>query len=295
MEYIEAKTMMQKSYYSSQWFGIDYNMNLYKGCPHGCIYCDSRSDCYKIEHFDKVRVKKDAIMLLEKECKKKRKKGVLGIGSMSDTYNPFEKKYKITRKALEIAEKYGFGISMDTKSDLIVRDIDILERMNKTLPVILKVTITTADDRLSKKIEPHVCVSSKRFEAIKKLSQAGLFVGVLLTPILPFITDSEENIRKIVRLAYEHGAKFVYMMNGVTLRANQRAYYYAQLDKLFPGLKKQYINTYQNQYMCNTLNRNLYQIFIQECKKYGLKYKMSDIINAYKKEGEKDTQISLFS
>lgn len=293
MEYISAKTILTNTKNGDMWFGIDYNMNLYKGCPHGCIYCDSRSNCYKIEDFDRVRIKENVIEIFEKEIKSKRKSGVIGIGAMSDTYNPFEKKYEITRTALEIISKNRFGISIETKSDLITRDIDILKDINSKTDAILKLTITTADDEISKLIEPHVSTSSERFSAIKKLADEGLFVGTLLTPIIPFITDSEENIKKIIGLSAKNGAKFVYSIGGVTLRENQREYFYEKLDKLFPNLKEKYIKTYGNKYYCKSTNKNLALVFKKECERYGLLYKMGDIIKAYKKE-KIDNQISLF-
>jgi DNA repair photolyase len=288
MEFIPAKTILQKSKGGNNWFGIDYNMNLYKGCCHGCIYCDSRSDCYGVENFDTVRAKKDELQTLERELYSKRNKGVVSIGAMSDTYNSFEKQYEITRNALKLIKKYGFGVSLETKSDLIVRDIDVFKEINRQQSLILKLTITAADDSLSKVIEPNVCASSARFKAMKQLSENGLFVGTLLTPILPFITDTEENIKEIIRLSYENGAKFVWSMGGVTLRENQRTYFYNQLDKHFIGLKNRYINTFGNNYVCNTLNKKLAFVYKEECKKYGLLYKMQDIIKAYKKANTKN-------
>ena len=284
MEFMEAKTILSRVAHSEEWFGIDYNMNLYKGCCHKCIYCDSRSNCYNIKDFDRVRSKKNVIELLNKELKSKRKKGVIGIGAMSDTYNPFEKKYEITKKALELISYYNFGVSIETKSNLIVRDIDIFKEIQKDADVILKFTITSADDNLSKIIEPNVCVSSERLKAMKQLSNNGLFVGTLLTPIIPFITDIEENIRDIIKLSYENGAKFIFSMGGVTLRENQREYFYEQLDKSFPTLKEKYIKSYGNNYFCYPLNKKLGKIFKEECEKYGLLYKMSDIVKAYKKQ-----------
>lgn len=293
MEWIEAKSILQNVKYGDSWFGIQYNMNLYKGCPHGCIYCDSRSQCYQIENFDMVRGKKEAIAILERELLSKRKKGVIGIGAMSDTYNPFERKEQLTKQALEIIARQGFGVSIETKSDLIVRDIEIFKAIQKQADVILKFTITAAEDSLCKKIEPQVCSTSKRLEAMKKLANEGLFVGTLLSPILPFITDSEENIREIIRLSYEHGAKFVFSMGGVTLRENQRTYYYEQLDKLFPGLKQRYIQIYGNRYFCAPVKHNIRKVMQETCKQYGLLYKMEDIIKAYQKK-EEAKQISLF-
>ena len=181
MEFINAKTILQKASHGEEWFGIDYNMNLYKGCSHKCIYCDSRSNCYQVDDFDRVRAKKNEIEILNQELKSKRKKGVIGIGAMSDTYNSFEKQYELTRKALKLISYYRFGVSIETKSNLITRDIDLFKEINNKADVILKFTITSADDNLSRKVEPNVCVSSERFKAMKELSSQGLFVGTLLS------------------------------------------------------------------------------------------------------------------
>ena len=295
MELIEAKTILSKVKCGNEWYGIDYNMNLYRGCPHGCIYCDSRSNCYHIDHFDMVKGKENALSILERELSKKRKKGVIGIGSMSDTYNPQELVYEQTRGALKLISKYGFGVSIDTKSDLILRDIDLLEEINSKNNVIIKFTITTPNDELSRILEPNVCVSSKRFQAIKTLSNHGIFVGIMMNPVLPWITDQEEDIKKLVQLASECGAKFIHTYMGMTLRENQRDYYFNQLDQHFIGLKEKYMQFYQDRYNCVVPNsKRLYQIFTSECNKYGILYKMSDIIESYKKEVKENEQMTLF-
>ena len=295
MEFIKTKTILSKEKYGNEWFGIDYKMNLYRGCSHGCIYCDSRSNCYHIDNFDIPKGKENALLILENELSKKKEKGVVGIGSMSDTYNPLEKEYEQTRSALKLLSKYNYGVSIDTKSDLILRDLDLLKEINSKNNVIIKFTITTPNDELSKIIEPHVCVSSKRFEAIKKLTDNGIFTGILMNPVLPFITDSEEDIKELVRLAHNSGAKFIHTFMGMTLRENQRDYYYEQLDKHFKGLKDKYINYYKDRYNCPVPNyKNLYKVFISECNKYGILYNMKNIINAYKKEVKENEQISLF-
>lgn len=294
MEFIKAKTILSKVEDGNEWYGIDYNMNLYKGCSHGCIYCDSRSNCYHIDNFDKVRGKENALAILEHELARK-KSGIIGIGAMSDTYNPFEIKYEQTRGALKLISKYNYGISIDTKSDLILRDLDLLKEINSKNNVIIKFTITTPNDALSKVIEPNVCPSSKRLKAIKELSANGIFTGIMLNPVLPFITDKEEDIKLLVRLVYESGAKFIHTYLGMTLRENQRDYYYEKLDKYFPNLKEKYLKYYGERYNLLTPNsQKLYRIFTEECQKYGILYKMSDIIKAYKKEIKTNEQISLF-
>jgi DNA repair photolyase len=297
VKYIEAKSIVSSYQGNNSWFGINYNMNIYKGCPHGCIYCDSRSECYGIEEFDAVRAKLNSTAIIRKDLKSKRKKGVVGTGAMSDPYNVFERKYEYTREALKLIDEFGFGIGIATKSSLITRDIDILKRIKTHSPVIIKITITTYDDKLCGKIEPNVSLSSKRFQALKMLSDEGIYAGILLMPILPFINDTEENIVNIVRKAYDNGAKFIFAYGmGLTLRGNQRDYYYEKLIKLFPEKKlvEQYMNGYGNSYECSSQNsRKLWSVFTKECNKYGILYKMSDIINDYKR-GYYEEQIKWF-
>ncbi|MBQ1314594.1 MAG: radical SAM protein [Erysipelotrichaceae bacterium] len=295
MEFVDAKTILTKVRYGDDWYGVDYNMNLYRGCCHGCIYCDSRSSCYHIENFDTVKGKKNALTILERELSKKKDHGVVGIGSMSDTYNPFEKQYEVTRGALKLLSKYDFGVAIDTKSDMILRDIDLLKEISAKNNVIIKFTITTSDDDLCRIIEPHVCVSSKRYAAVRTLSENGIFAGIMMNPVLPFITDGEEDIRKLVRLAHENNARFIQTYMGVTLRENQRDYYYRKLDEHFPGLKEKYIRYYGDRYNCSVPDyERLYRVFTEECGRYGILYNMSDIIKAYKKEIIRDEQLTLF-
>lgn len=294
MKFIQAKTIISGYAEHNAWFGNNYNMNIYKGCCHGCIYCDSRSDCYHIGNFDEVRAKENALALIAQELKSKRNKGVIGTGAMSDPYNPLEKELKLTRGALELINRYGFGISIATKSDLVSRDIDILKAISAHSPVLIKMTITTADDDLSKKVEPNVALSSQRFATIKKLTDHGLFTGILLMPVLPFIGDSEENISSMIKLAHENGAKFIYPAFGVTLRHNQREWYYNKLDILFPSLKEEYIKQYGNRYECPSPKaKALWQLFQGECDRLGMLYKMKDIIKYYQ-AGYTEQQLSFF-
>ena len=294
MEFITAKTIISGYLENSSWFGNNYNMNIYKGCSHGCIYCDSRCECYRVENFDRVRAKENALALIERELKSKRKKGVVGTGAMSDPYNPFEKEYMLTRGALELINRLGFGVSIATKSELILRDIDVLKDISKHSPVLVKITVTAADDVLCRKVEPYVSVSSDRFKAIKKLSQEGIFSGILLMPVLPFIEDTDDNISRIVELAYQNGAKFIYPAFGVTLRQNQRDWYYKKLDQLFPTVKEKYIKNYGSSYECRSLKaKELWNLFQYKCNEYGILYKMDDIIRGYK-DSYINTQLSLF-
>jgi DNA repair photolyase len=285
MEYIPAKTIVTKNKANS-WFGYEYNMNIYRGCCHGCIYCDSRCSCYQIENFDKVRAKDNALEIIRNDLRRKVKTGVICSGSMSDPYNPFEKELKLTRNSLELLNAYEFGTGIITKSDLVTRDIDILEDIKTHSSVIVKLTITTPSDELSAKLEKKAPSTSKRFAAIQELSKAGIFTGVLLMPILPHITDKEADIREIVRRSADAGAKFVFpgLSMGMTLRGNQKEWYYNELDKVFPGLKERYQQEYGNTIYCNSSHsRKLFQAFREECDKYGIIYKMDHIIRESRK------------
>lgn len=291
---IPAKTIISSYNAQGGWYGSNYNMNLYRGCCHGCIYCDSRSECYHVDNFDEVTVKEDAIILIEHDLKSKRKKGIIITGSMSDSYNPFEKDLKLMREILKIINKYGFGIVIDTKSDLVVRDIDLLLEIKKHSPVVVNFTITTINDDLCGKIEPNVALNSKRFEAMKKISDAGIMSGVLLMPILPFINDTNKNIQGIVNKSFDCGAKFINHGFCVTLRQNQRDYFYIQLDKLFPGIKQMYYKTFGDSYECNSLNiKILEEVFKLECDRLGIIYRM-DEINAFISKDYEYNQMKLF-
>lgn len=295
MNTIPAKTIISRTKDSS-WFGTDYNMNIYKGCCHGCIYCDSRSDCYQVKDFDTVRAKENAIKIMNEELRRKTKTGVVGTGAMSDPYNPYERNYQLTKQALELMDTYHYGISIATKSDLITRDIDILTRIKTHSPVICKITITTIDDLLCSKVEPGVCVSSKRFLTVKQLADAGIFTGILMMPILPYLTDTPDNLLGIIHQAHQNGARFIYPFMGVTLRTGQREYLYEKFTELFPerNLKQRYMNHYNSSYVCNSPKaKELWQLFKTECNRLGILYKMNDIIMAYKKDYEYQ-QLSLF-
>lgn len=293
MQYIPAKTIVTRTK-NSYWFGTQYNMNIYRGCCHGCIYCDSRSTCYRNDNFDEVRAKENALQIIAADLRRKVRSGVIGTGAMSDPYNPFEQKLELTRHALELISAYRFGVSIATKSPLIVRDADVLTEIAQHSPVICQLTITCADDDLSRKVEPNVPASSKRFEAIRRLSSQGIFAGVLLMPVLPFIQDNEQNILGIVRAAAESGARFIYPGFGMTMREGQREYFYDRLDESFPGMSERYRRKYGERYNCTVSNaKALYELFEAECSRLGLLYKMGDIVSSYKM-GYECGQLSFF-
>ncbi len=293
LQFVPAKTLLSGYAENNNWFGMHYNMNIYRGCCHGCIYCDSRSECYGVEQFDTVRAKKNALTILDGELRTKRKRGVVGTGAMSDPYNPFEQKAELTRGALKLMAKYGYGVGIATKSDLIARDIDLLCDIQKNAPVLAKITLTTVDDALAKKIEPHAPAPSRRLAAIRALSQAGIPVCVLLMPVLPFIEDDPAMIQALVQAAAAHGAGYIYGLFGVTLRANQRQYFFDRLEERFPGMKEKYVKQFGLEYACHSpRTAELTQTLETACEETGMVYRMQDIIQGY--QGPyKTEQISL--
>ena len=291
---IPAKTIVTKTKKPAGWFGADYNMNIYRGCSHGCIYCDSRSDCYRNTDFDTVKAKENALQIIRDDLRRKVKKGVVATGAMSDPYNPFERDLCLTRNALQLIDAFGFGVAIDTKSTLVTRDIDVLRDIQSHSPVIVKVSITAADDALSGKIEPNAASSGERFTALKELSQAGIFCGVLMMPILPFISDTPENIEGIVGQAAAAGAKFIFPAFGMTLRQGNREYYYDRLDDLFPQIKQKYVRAYGDRYQCTSPKvKSLWNLFAALCAREGLVYEMRAITQMYK-HGYQSQQLSLF-
>ena len=283
METIPAKTIVTRTKKPAAWFGAEYNMNIYRGCCHGCIYCDSRSVCYQNFDFDTVKAKEDALRIIRDDLRRKVKSGVIATGSMSDPYNPLEREHRLTRNALELVNAFDFGIAIATKSALVTRDIDILKDIKSHSPVIVKLTVTTAGNDLYKKIEPDVSSPDERFDAIRQLSDAGIFCGVLMMPILPFINDTEDNISEIMRRAKESGAKFIYPSFGMTLRTGNREYFYKKLDEHFPGVKQKYISAYGERYVCTSKNaKKLWGTFTRQCNDLELLYEMRSIVSAYK-------------
>lgn len=247
------------------WFGLRYNLNLYRGCQHGCIYCDSRSTCYGVKNFNEIEVKENALQLLEKEIRSKRRKGTIGFGSMNDPYMPLEKELCMTRRALEIAAKYRFPVHLITKSTLVLRDMDVLKRISSVYTAV-SITITTPDDALSKIIEPGAPVSSERFRAISELSKAGIYCGVTFMPVLPWITDKPGDIRKMVYWAKEAGAKYMIAFMGVTIRDGQREFFYENLQRKFPGLKEKYESAFGRNYSaCPPLADQLWEVYNTAC------------------------------
>lgn len=279
MEPLIAKQLLTPVHGSMEdFFYADWNMNLYRGCSHGCVYCDSRSVCYQIDHFDTVRPKENALTLLELELRGKRSTGVITMGSMSDPYNPLENKLQLTRGALEHIRKHRFGAAYTTKSALCARDADILAEISKNAPVCARLTVTCADDDLCRKIEPHVSATSERFRAMRTLADQGVYTGVWLNPLLPYLTDTEENIRRIVKMTADSGGRFVVCFFGMTLRTGNREYYFTALEKQFPGVRDKYLHRYGNAYELTVPDAgHLYDAFRDECTRQYLHWRFDDI------------------
>lgn len=295
MDYIPAKHILIRSK-STAWFGTDHTVNLYRGCCHGCLYCDSRSDCYRNPDFDRVTAKADALRILRDELARKVRPAFIAMGAMSDPYNPFEEELLLTRHALELIDAYDCGVSVDTKSDLIVRDIDLYQSIQAHSPVICKLTVTTVDEDLAAKVEPRAPSPARRLAAIRSLAQAGLFCGVLLMPVLPFLEDRPEQVLSVVDRSADAGAKFIYSGFGVTMRQGQREYFLRELDRAFPGehLSRRYLARYGDRYRCPSPRaRELWEVFAARCRERGLLYQMPHIVSAATR-GYGDRQLTFF-
>jgi DNA repair photolyase len=292
---IQAKTLLARVKEPDDWFGLYYNFNLYRGCQHQCIYCDSRSECYQIENFNQdVLVKVNAIELLRKELASKRVVGTIGTGSMNDPYMPLEKELRLTRRALEVIAEFCFPVHVITKSDLVLRDLDLLKQISRKTYAAVTFTVTTADDALSKKLEPGAPVTSRRLAAMRKLSENGIPTGLTMMPILPFIEDNEENISRIVTLAHENGAIYILPAFSMTLRDRQRAYYYDKLNHHFPGLRARYEKAFGQRYSAPAQNQaRLWKSFTEACRKYEISTKMPVFIPS-KRLREDINQLKLF-
>lgn len=263
MHYKEAKHILSAT----------NGMNLYRGCTHGCIYCDSRSTCYQIQYdFEDVEVKANAPELLEDALRRKRSRCMIGTGSMCDPYLPIEKNEQLMRRCLELIDRYGFGVSLLSKSDLALRDLDLLKRINGKTKAVVCTTLTTFDEDLCRIIEPHVATTKQRFEMLRTMHEAGIHTGVWLCPILPFINDTEENLLGLLGYCFDAGVEIIMNFGmGVTLRDGDRQYFYQKLDEHFPGMKERYIRAFGDSYLCASPNAaRLMKIFRDECRTHGV-------------------------
>ncbi len=276
MQYIEVKSILSRLKTEDTWFGMSYNMNLYRGCQHGCIYCDTRSECYKVGNISEITVKKNALQLLSKELNRKiGKEGTIGTGSMNDPYMPIEQELKLTRGALKIIAAKRFPVHVITKSDLVVRDLDLLKDISRKYAAV-SFTITTVSDELARKVEPHAPTTSARFRAIEALARQGVYTGITMMPILPFINDTKENVKEIVQRAHDAGASYIIPAFGVTLRKGSREYFYQMLEQSFPEVQAQYEKKYGEQYNCTSPQyKEISQAFYAKCAQLKMSCKMN--------------------
>ncbi len=275
--------------------GTNNGMNIYRGCQHGCIYCDARSSCYQMKHlFEDIEVKENAIELLSSALKSKRKPCMIGTGAMTDPYMPLEKKLQMTRRSLEIIEKFGFGATVLTKSDLILRDLDLFQRINHKTKAVAQISLTCVDEKLSRLIEPNVCPTNRRIEVLREFQKAGVPTVVWFCPVLPFLTDTEENLRAILDACRDTGVKgIIWFGPGVTLREGDREYFYANLDRKLPGLKEEYIRRYGGSYEVNSPNgAYLNRLFHELCEQYGIWHDNDKIFTYLHTLDEKEDQLS---
>ena len=281
MHFVQAKSLISSK----------NGMNLYRGCTHGCIYCDSRSKIYNMNHdFEDIEVKQNSLELLKKALKSKKEKCMIGTGSMTDPYVPLESKLEFVRNSLKLIYRYGFGFTCITKSDLILRDLDLLKKINEKAKTVVQITLTTADEDLCRKIEPNVCTTKRRVEVLKKLNEANIPTVVWLTPFLPYINDTEENINELLDYCIETNVKGIICFNiGLTLRDGNRQYFYRKLDESFPGLKSRYIEKYGSNYVLESENnRQLMDLFYKKTAENNILNKPGDVFRYLRDFPNKD-------
>ena len=274
-------------------------MNLYRGCTHGCIYCDSRSYCYQINHdFENIEIKRNAPQIFEEQLRKKRKPCIISTGSMCDPYIHLEEELQITRQCLILIEKYGFGVSILTKSARILRDLDLLKAINKKTKCIVQMTLTTYDEDLCRIIEPNVSTTLERFHVLETLRDAGIPTAVWICPILPFINDTEENLRGLMDYCAKAKIRgLVSFCFGTTMRDGNRDYFYKCLDKHFPGVKQKYIERFGGEYACYSENGLQLRALTKEiCRQHGIIYRPDELsADLYNFDfAPKEQQMSLF-
>jgi DNA repair photolyase len=290
MHFVDAKGILTNS-------NGRFGMNIYRGCSHGCIYCDSRSRCYQFTHpFEDIEVKQNAPELLEKALRSKRKKCMIGTGSMSDPYMHIEEELRLTRKCLKIILQYGFGLAIQTKSDRILQDIDLLEEINRSAKCVVQMTLTTYDDDLCSILEPNVCNTKRRIEVLEEMQKRGIPTVVWITPILPYINDTAENITAILNECVRVGVKGIIDFGmGLTLREGDREYYYAALDRSFPGMKERYIKRYGNAYELQSPRAGeLKKIFQKICRENGILSSPEECFDFMNDLPDRYKQMSLF-
>ncbi len=285
IKHTQAKIAFTTAKEPTFWFGCKHNINPYRGCEHHCIYCDSRSQCYHVEQFDEVvEAKMNMPELLKSELAKKRSKGIMGFGAMSDPWTPAEREIELTKRCLEVLKDFSWPVHLTTKSDMCIRDSELLGEIAKRSYCCVAFTLTTTDDTLAKKIEPNASPPSQRLKAMKRLADSGVKVGTIMTPILPFIEDGKENILSIITATQAAGGTFNIGFLGMTMRDRQRAYFYKKLDEHFPNVRKQYEREYGESYSCSVPNDKELTAYARKlCHDIGMVYDMKNFSYPEKK------------
>lgn len=287
MHYKEYKTILSAK----------NGLNLFRGCTHGCIYCDSRSDCYQMNQpFEDIEIKANALVIFEQELQRRRKPCIIATGAMTDPYIQLEPRLKITQGALELINKYEFGVAIQTKSARILRDLEVIKSINQKTKAVVEMTLTTYDEELCKILEPYVSTTKERFETLMAFKEAGVPTVVWLSPILPFINDSEENLRGILDYCIQAEVKGILCFGfGVTLRKGNREYFYQQLDKYFLGMAKRYRHAFGENYVCNSPNNDrLMTIFSEICQSHGILWRTEEVFSYLHEFEDKREQLALF-
>ena len=277
---IRARTLLSRVRGMDTWFGLDFGMNLYRGCQHHCIYCDSRSECYGNDRFDEdVLVKANAVEVLRDELRRKRARGIVGTGSMNDPYMPLEAEARLAAGALQAIAEFGFGVHVITKSTLVLRDIPLFQKIARQSTAAVSLTVTTVDDELARVVEPGAPPASERLRALRELAQAGIEARVALMPVLPYLEDSWENVEAIVERAAACGVRAIVASFGLTMRGRQRDYFYRRLDESFPGLRVRYEESYGERYICASPDAaRLHERFVALCAARGIQTSVSPLL-----------------
>ena len=243
-----------------------------------------------------IEVKENAPELLEKALRSKRQKCMIGTGAMCDPYLHLEERLLLTRRCLELIDRYEFGVAVQTKSARILRDFDLLASINEKAKAVVQITLTTYDEDLCKKIEPDVSTTKERINVLMKCKEAGIPTVVWLTPILPFINDTADNIKNLLDACVDAGVKgIIFWGIGVTLRDGDREYFYHALDQDFPGMKEKYIRTYGNAYNLPSPNEKmLIPMIVEQCQKAGILCSPDECFAYLHHFPEKYVQRSLF-
>ena len=294
---LKVKEIIARGYINpSKLPGSDYVINPYVGCPHRCMYCYAEFMKRFSNHdepwgtFVDVKIRSTSTRPINLAGKN------VFLSSVTDCYNPLEEKYELTRKLLQQLRYSGAAITILTKSALVLRDLDLLKKINGSTKAVVQMTLTTFDEGLCRKLEPNVSTTRERFEALKIFREEGIPTVVWLCPLLPFINDTGENLAGILDYCAQAGVKGIICFGmGLTLRDGNREYFYRQLDRLFPGMKERYIRTYGNRYeLPSPREKELTEQFTAFCREHSILHTPEEVFGYLNAFSEKKAQPELF-